>query len=248
MIPARARSSLAWCAGRRRTIDCGFPMHRLSSTTKSPAMEPCALGIRHGLHSGGGAATLMVGTASQLDRTESYLWISGQSPSRITASAAPISSARPIRPDAGRRSRPSPHPAAPRANTAQAEDHGLDNLASCHPPTTITLPWTAPSFAAVKGIVHAPCAKPAMRPESRDALLIAIAKARGWIDDIRLGRIGSFAEIAEREGQGERHIRLLAPLPSFRLASLRRSSMAPRLRTSRSLASPRPCPKQMSAR
>ena len=51
-----------------------------------------------------------------------------------------------------------------------------------------------------------------MRPESRDALLIAIAKAPGWIDDIRLGRIGSFAEIAEREVQGERHIRLLAPL------------------------------------
>jgi len=96
--------------------------------------------------------------------------------------------------------------------SAQAEDHGLDYLASCHPPTTITLPWTAPSFAAVKGIVHAPCAKPAMKPESRDALLIAIAKARGWIDDISLGRIGSFAEIAKREGQGERHIRLLAPL------------------------------------
>ena len=51
-----------------------------------------------------------------------------------------------------------------------------------------------------------------MRPESRDALLTAIAKARGWVDDIRLGRIGSFAGIAEREAQGERHIRLLAPL------------------------------------
>jgi hypothetical protein len=51
-----------------------------------------------------------------------------------------------------------------------------------------------------------------MRPESRDALLTAIAKARGWIDDMRLGRIASFAEIAEREAQGERHIRLLAPL------------------------------------
>jgi site-specific DNA recombinase len=50
-----------------------------------------------------------------------------------------------------------------------------------------------------------------MRPESRDALLIAIAKARGWIDDIRLGRMGSFAEIAERVMQDERHIRLLAP-------------------------------------
>ena len=31
---------------------------------------------------------------------------------------------------------------------------------------------------------------PAMRPESRDALLAAIAKARGWIDDIRPGRSG----------------------------------------------------------
>ena len=80
------------------------------------------------------------------------------------------------------------------------------------PTTTITLAWTAPSFAAVKGIVHAPSAKPAMKPESRDALLTAIAKARGWIDDIRLGRIASFAEIAKREAQGERHIRLLAPL------------------------------------
>src|SRR6266404_9766551 len=38
--------------------------------------------------------------------------------------------------------------------------------------TTITLAWTAPSFAAVKGIVHAPCSKPAMKPASRDALLI----------------------------------------------------------------------------
>jgi hypothetical protein len=45
-----------------------------------------------------------------------------------------------------------------------------------------------------------------------DALLTAIAKARAWIDDIRLGRLASFSEIAERESQGERHIRLLAPL------------------------------------
>jgi site-specific DNA recombinase len=51
-----------------------------------------------------------------------------------------------------------------------------------------------------------------MKPESRDALLTAIAKARGRIDDIRLGRLASFAEIAEQEVVGERHIRLLAPL------------------------------------
>jgi site-specific DNA recombinase len=92
------------------------------------------------------------------------------------------------------------------------DDPTFDNPAACNPLTTITLPWTAPSFAAVKGIIHEPGAKPAMKAESRDALLIAIGKARGWIDDIRLGRFASFAEIAEREAVGERHIRLLAPL------------------------------------
>jgi hypothetical protein len=35
---------------------------------------------------------------------------------------------------------------------------------------------------------------------------------RVWINDIRLGRIACFAEIAKREAQGERHIRLLASL------------------------------------
>jgi hypothetical protein len=40
---------------------------------------------------------------------------------------------------------------------------------------------TSPIFAAVKGIFNAPCTEPAMRPENRDALLDATAKARGWI-------------------------------------------------------------------
>jgi ABC-type nitrate/sulfonate/bicarbonate transport system substrate-binding protein len=78
--------------------------------------------------------------------------------------------------------------------------------------TTLVLPWSAPTFAAVKGVIHAPTAKPAMHPETRDALLAAIAKARGWIEDLRLGRVATLAEIAEREGLGERHVRLLAPL------------------------------------
>ena len=133
--------------------------------------------------------------------------------------------------------------------SAQAEDHGLQDPAPHRPlTTTITLAWTAPSFAAMKGIIHAPCAKRAMRPENRDALLTAIAKARGWVDDIRLGRIASFAEIAEREAQGERHIRLLAPVAFLSPRSLRRSSMAPRLRISPSPASPRPCPIPGSSR
>ena len=74
------------------------------------------------------------------------------------------------------------------------------------------LPWAAPSFAAVKGVVHEPIAKAGMKPESRDALLAAIAKARGWIEDLQLGQATTLAEIADRESVGERHVRLLAPL------------------------------------
>jgi hypothetical protein len=78
----------------------------------------------------------------------------------------------------------------------QIDDPTLDNPATCNPLTTITLAWTAPTFAAVKGIIHEPSEKLTIKPESRDALLIAIGQARGWIDDIRLGRFASFAEIA----------------------------------------------------
>jgi hypothetical protein len=57
----------------------------------------------------------------------------------------------------------------------------------------------------VKGIVHVPCAKPTMKAETREALLAAVAKARGWMDEIRLGRIGSFSQPVEarqpRSGQ-----------------------------------------------
>ena len=97
--------------------------------------------------------------------------------------------------------------------TAQTEAVSDNDTAHAgQPQTTITLPWTAPSFAAVKGIIHAPSAKPAMNTENRDALLTAIGKARGWVDNVRLGRIACFAEIAKREGQGDRYIRLLAAL------------------------------------
>jgi site-specific DNA recombinase len=51
-----------------------------------------------------------------------------------------------------------------------------------------------------------------MAAETRDTLLSAIAKARGWIEDLRLGRAPTLAEIAKGEGLGQRHVRLLAPL------------------------------------
>jgi site-specific DNA recombinase len=56
------------------------------------------------------------------------------------------------------------------------------------------------------------CAWSAEADETRDAILLAIAKARSWIDDLVSGGVQSFDEIAEREGKVERHIRLLTPL------------------------------------
>jgi len=78
--------------------------------------------------------------------------------------------------------------------------------------TAISLPWTPQAFPSVKGVLHQPEAKPTLKQETRDAILRAVAKARSWIDDLVSGRAQSFAEIAEREGKVERHIRLLTPL------------------------------------
>jgi site-specific DNA recombinase len=78
--------------------------------------------------------------------------------------------------------------------------------------SVISLPWSAPAFLSVKGVLHQPDVKPTLKPETRDAILLAIAKARSWIEDLASGRVQSFAEIAKREGKVERHIRLLTPL------------------------------------
>jgi site-specific DNA recombinase len=91
--------------------------------------------------------------------------------------------------------------------------HGREDADRVYPSSaTMVLPWVAPSFCAVKGILHPPAATPALKPETRDAFLVAIAKARAWIDDLLARRTTSFAQITEREGKAARHIRLLAPL------------------------------------
>jgi DNA invertase Pin-like site-specific DNA recombinase len=78
--------------------------------------------------------------------------------------------------------------------------------------TTITVPWASPVPRAVKGIIHVPVHNTPMKPSRRDTLLMAIAKARNWVDEMAHGRVGSFAVLARREGKVERHIRLLLPL------------------------------------
>src|SRR5262249_11011375 len=78
--------------------------------------------------------------------------------------------------------------------------------------TRITVPWTSPVPAAVKGIAHVPAHNTPIMAPRRDTLLMAIAKARSWVDEFAHGRVGSFAVLARREGKLERHIRLLLPL------------------------------------
>jgi site-specific DNA recombinase len=78
--------------------------------------------------------------------------------------------------------------------------------------TTISLPWTSPVPAAVKGIIHVPAHNTPITPSRRETLLMAIAKARNWVDELAQGRVGSCAVLAKREGKVERHIRLLLPL------------------------------------
>jgi site-specific DNA recombinase len=47
---------------------------------------------------------------------------------------------------------------------------------------------------------------------TRDALLKAIARSRGWVDAILSGHTASIEEIATAEGLAERHVRFLMPL------------------------------------
>jgi site-specific DNA recombinase len=81
-----------------------------------------------------------------------------------------------------------------------------------HGTVDVTIPWTSTVQAGAKGIIHVPAHNTPMTPSHRDALLMAIAKARNWADELAHGRVGSFAVLARCEGKVERHIRLLLPL------------------------------------
>jgi hypothetical protein len=104
---------------------------------------------------------------------------------------------------------PTPAPASSLA-TDVSVTAGAATSSTCT--TVISLPWSTPAFASVKGVLHQPETKPTLKQETRDAILLAVAKARSWIDGIASGCVHSFAEIAERECKVERHVRLLTPL------------------------------------
>jgi hypothetical protein len=93
------------------------------------------------------------------------------------------------------------------------EDHPTSGDQTNAP--NITIPWTGAGPVSLKGIIHVPAHNTPLTPSRRDAVLIAIAKARKWVDDLAHGRVANFAVIARHEGKGERHVRRLAPLASL---------------------------------
>jgi hypothetical protein len=104
---------------------------------------------------------------------------------------------------------------------------------------TITIAWSRPVPSGRKAaIVHVPAHNTPVTPSRRETLLIAIAKARKWMDDLAHGRVASFAVIARQEGKIERHVRLLAPLAflSPRMVSDLLDGTAPAHLTVRTLA------------
>jgi site-specific DNA recombinase len=97
-------------------------------------------------------------------------------------------------------------------HTDAAEDASRPVSAQLHSTVNVTIPWNRQVQAGVKGIIHVPAHNTPMIPSRRDALLMAIARARNWADELAHGRLGSFAMLAGREGKVERHVRLLIPL------------------------------------
>jgi site-specific DNA recombinase len=84
--------------------------------------------------------------------------------------------------------------------------------ASSRVPGTLHLPWMRTGASARKGIAWKPLAQTSLDPAASEVLLIAIARARSWMNDFNDGRVNSFEAIARSEDKVERHIRRLIPL------------------------------------
>ena len=125
---------------------------------------------------------------------------------------------------------------------AQAHDPNTSAGRSIASVTTMAVPWTSPVPAAVKGIIHVPAHNTPIKASRREALLIAIAKARQWIDDLAHGRAASFALIARGRERPSGASGCWHRLPSSHPGSCRHCSTAPRRPVSPSQSSPARCP------
>jgi hypothetical protein len=94
-------------------------------------------------------------------------------------------------------------------------------------PSIVCVPFLSPNAKPVKRQIGADDKEQnesPMRPSKRRRLLLGIAKARAWYDELATGRVGSVREIAIREKTTHRHVRQMLPLafvpPSFVYAAV----------------------------
>jgi site-specific DNA recombinase len=80
----------------------------------------------------------------------------------------------------------------------------------------ITMPWSPPLGRVARTVMAPPSATAAhvipMRADTRETLLVAIAKARQWVGELSSHRVASFGAISARESCTERYVRSILPL------------------------------------
>ena len=88
---------------------------------------------------------------------------------------------------------------------------GDEDGAETGAPICLSIPFI-PNLPCKKGITHAPADQETMDSQTRDALMQAIGRSRGWLDSILSREAASFDELATAEALAERHVRFLMPL------------------------------------
>lgn len=88
------------------------------------------------------------------------------------------------------------------------------------PPEPIRISWTPPEHRRRRSITVAidgseqasPPSRSVIRAEARARLLIGVATARQWLDELVRGEVTDFDAIAQREARSERSVRMLLSL------------------------------------
>lgn len=89
-----------------------------------------------------------------------------------------------------------------------------------HPSEPIRMPWTPPVHTRRRSIAtpvddgqsSGPPSRSVIRAEARARLLVAIATAHRWLDELMRGDVLGLSEIAEQENRSERSVRMLLSL------------------------------------
>jgi hypothetical protein len=83
-------------------------------------------------------------------------------------------------------------------------------------PSSLMIPWSRPRHTRKRDLVlpegMGEGASRPIRPEARAKLLLSIARARAWVDELMSGQVTSTHAIATREGLSERSVRMTLSL------------------------------------